>query len=64
MKYEVRDKSRFAGDGHEYHCIDYSELLPERLLMRQLTFGQLDKLSSVLVIPHLIMLRLSQVLMV
>ncbi|KAH7419951.1 hypothetical protein BKA64DRAFT_699954 [Cadophora sp. MPI-SDFR-AT-0126] len=23
MKYEKRDKSRFAGDGHEYHCIDY-----------------------------------------
>ena len=23
-KYEVQDKSRFAGDGHEYHCIDYS----------------------------------------
>ena len=32
--------------------------------MRQLTFEQLDKLSSVLVIPHLIMLRLLQVLMV
>lgn len=24
-KYEKKDKSRFAGDGHEYHCIDYSE---------------------------------------
>ncbi|KAG4429570.1 hypothetical protein IFR05_014945 [Cadophora sp. M221] len=23
MKYEKRDKSRFTGDGHEYHCIDY-----------------------------------------
>ncbi len=23
-KYEKKDKSRFAGDGHEYHCIDYS----------------------------------------
>ncbi|KAN0108455.1 protein of unknown function (DUF3328) domain containing protein [Hyaloscypha variabilis] len=22
-KYEVKDKSRFAGDGHEYHCLDY-----------------------------------------
>jgi len=22
-KYEVRDKSRFAGAGHEYHCLDY-----------------------------------------
>lgn len=25
MKYEVHDKSRFAGAGHEYHCLDYSE---------------------------------------
>jgi hypothetical protein len=24
-KYEKKDKSRYAGDGHEYHCIDYSE---------------------------------------
>src|ERR1700712_1319710 len=25
-KYEVKDgdRSRFAGDGHEYHCLDYS----------------------------------------
>ncbi|KAK5653729.1 hypothetical protein OQA88_7885 [Cercophora sp. LCS_1] len=23
IKYEKRDKSRFAGDGHEYHCLDY-----------------------------------------
>jgi len=23
MKYEVHSKSRFAGDGHEYHCLDY-----------------------------------------
>ncbi|KAF8852154.1 hypothetical protein BDZ45DRAFT_678557 [Acephala macrosclerotiorum] len=22
-KYEKKDKARFAGDGHEYHCIDY-----------------------------------------
>lgn len=22
-KYEKHDKSRFAGAGHEYHCIDY-----------------------------------------
>jgi len=22
-KYEKKDKSRFAGSGHEYHCIDY-----------------------------------------
>lgn len=21
-KYEKRDKSRYAGDGHEYHCLD------------------------------------------
>jgi len=35
-KYEVKDKSRFAGDGHEYHCLDYSRsfldsLFPSRL---------------------------------
>jgi hypothetical protein len=26
MKYEKKDgdRSRFAGDGHEYHCLDYS----------------------------------------
>ncbi|CZT05096.1 uncharacterized protein RAG0_11329 [Rhynchosporium agropyri] len=23
MKYEKKDKSRYAGEGHEYHCIDY-----------------------------------------
>ncbi|KAK4448437.1 hypothetical protein QBC34DRAFT_407430 [Podospora aff. communis PSN243] len=23
IKYERRDRSRFAGDGHEYHCLDY-----------------------------------------
>ncbi|KAK1766578.1 hypothetical protein QBC33DRAFT_611770 [Phialemonium atrogriseum] len=23
IKYEKRDKSRYAGDGHEYHCLDY-----------------------------------------
>ncbi|KAK3348677.1 hypothetical protein B0T25DRAFT_457724, partial [Lasiosphaeria hispida] len=23
IKYEKGDKSRFAGDGHEYHCLDY-----------------------------------------
>ncbi|KAH8884196.1 hypothetical protein GQ53DRAFT_846499 [Thozetella sp. PMI_491] len=23
IKYEKHDKSRFAGDGHEYHCLDY-----------------------------------------
>ena len=22
IKYEKKDKSRFAGDGHEYHCLD------------------------------------------
>jgi len=22
IKYEKGDKSRFAGDGHEYHCLD------------------------------------------
>ncbi|KAK0733040.1 hypothetical protein B0T26DRAFT_745136 [Lasiosphaeria miniovina] len=22
IKYEKHDKSRFAGDGHEYHCLD------------------------------------------
>ena len=36
MKYEVHDKSRFAGEGHEYHCLDYSESIPygiEDLLM-------------------------------
>jgi hypothetical protein len=25
MKYEVGDKSRFAGDGHEYHCLNESK---------------------------------------
>jgi hypothetical protein len=24
IKYEKHDKSRFAGGGHEYHCLDYS----------------------------------------
>jgi hypothetical protein len=24
MEYEKGSKSRFAGDGHEYHCLDYS----------------------------------------
>ncbi|KAG9239633.1 hypothetical protein BJ875DRAFT_85516 [Amylocarpus encephaloides] len=23
VKYEKHDKSRFAGEGHEYHCLDY-----------------------------------------
>jgi hypothetical protein len=27
IKYEKGDKSRFAGAGHEYHCIDYSMYL-------------------------------------
>jgi hypothetical protein len=29
-KYEVKDgdRSRFAGDGHEYHCLDYSIVSP------------------------------------
>jgi len=29
-KYEKKDgdRSRFAGDGHEYHCLDYSTFLP------------------------------------
>lgn len=31
MSYEKRDKSRFAGDGHEYHCIDYSKTIPQKL---------------------------------
>jgi hypothetical protein len=28
MRYEVGDKSRFAGAGHEYHCLDYSKHPP------------------------------------
>src|SRR4051812_25278592 len=43
MKYEVGDKSRYAGDGHEYHCLDYSEI-----------FKFLCNLSIMLLTVHLV----------
>jgi hypothetical protein len=36
MEYEKGSRSRFSGDGHEYHCLDYSPsylLNPNKVLV-------------------------------
>jgi hypothetical protein len=66
IKYEKRDKSRFAGNGHEYHCLDVSMPQLMRSYLRSLWFvltpasSTLDRLFSVLETRHWITLMIRQ----